>query len=73
MEERLKRLKELLKNPFKVKEFLEELRELEKALESADPQTLKKVYQEYEKIKELFFKNYEMLRGLWEVRKDVRT
>jgi len=65
MEERLKRLKELLKNPFRVEEFLKELQEFEKELQTLDPQTLCKIAKEYREVKELFFRNYEMLRGLW--------
>ena len=73
MEERLKRLKELLKDPFGVEEFLKELQEFEREAQNAQPETLKELMEEYEEVKRLFFRNYEMLRGLWEVRRDVRT
>lgn len=73
MEERLRRLKELLKNPFQVEEFLRELQEFEKEIQTLDPQTLRKIAKEYEEVKELFLRNYEMLRGLWEVKRYVRA
>ena len=73
MEERLKKLKELLKDPFGVEEFLKELREFEREVQNAEPETLKEIAKEYEEIKRLFLRNYDMLRGLWEVRRDVRT
>jgi len=73
MEERLRRLKELLKNPFQVEEFLRELQEFEKEIQTLDPQTLRKISKEYQEVKEVFLRNYETLRGLWEVKRYVRA
>jgi len=73
MEERLRRLKELLKNPFRVEEFLRELQEFEKEIQTLDPQTLRKISKEYQEVKEVFLRNYETLRGLWEVKRYVRA
>ena len=73
MEKRLKRLKELLRDPFGVEEFLKEIQEFERELQTANPETVKGILPEYEEIRKLFFRNYEMLRGLWEVKRDVRA
>ena len=73
MQERLHRLKELLKDPFGVEEFLKELEEFEREFQAAKPETVKGILPEYEEIKKLFIRNYEMLRGLWEVKRDVRA
>ena len=73
MQERLNRLKELLRDPFGVEEFLKELKKFDQELQAANPQTVKGILAEYEEIKKLFFRNYEMLRGLWEVKRDVRA
>ncbi len=73
MQERINRLKKLLKDPFGVEEFLKELQEFERELRTADSETVKGILPEYEEIKKLFLRNYEMLRGLWEVKRDVRA
>ncbi len=73
MRERLKKLRELLKDPFGVEKFLKELQEFEREAQNVQPETLKEIAEEYEEVKRLFFRNYEMLRGLWEVKRDVRA
>lgn len=73
MKERVRRLKELLKDPFRIEEFLKEIQELEKEIQNADKETLIEMLQEYKEVKELFLRNYEMLRGFWEVKGYVRT
>ena len=73
MRERLKKLRELLKDPFGVEKFLKEFQEFEREVQNAHPETLKEIVEEYEEVKRLFFRNYKMLRGLWEVKRDVRA
>ena len=73
MRERLKKLRELLKDPFGVEKFLKELQEFEREVQNAQPETLKEIAEEYEEVKRLFFRNYKMLRGLWEVKRNVRA
>ncbi|WP_164930748.1 hypothetical protein [Aquifex aeolicus] len=65
--EKLREVKEKIKNPFNYEGLEKDFMEIEELLEKASKEEVEKAYKEYEEVKRLFWRNVEILRKLYEV------
>jgi len=65
--EKLREIRERLKDPFNCEGLAEEFEELEEMLKEASKEEALKAYPKYEEVKRLFFRNLELFKKLYEV------
>ncbi len=68
LKEKIKALKERLKDPFDYEGLENEFIELEKMMREASPETLKEIAKDYEDVKNLIRRNLEIFAKLYGVR-----
>ncbi|HIC87464.1 MAG TPA: hypothetical protein EYG91_06500 [Aquifex aeolicus] len=68
IKEKLKQIKDRLKDPFNIEGLEEDFLELESLIKGTSKEELRMIYKDYEEIKKLFRRNVEILKRLYEVK-----
>ncbi|HIQ48734.1 MAG TPA: hypothetical protein EYH58_03755 [Aquifex aeolicus] len=68
IKEKLKQIKDKLKDPFNIERLEEDFLELESLIKETSKEELRVIYKDYEEVKKLLRRNVEILKRLYEVK-----
>ncbi|RUM32007.1 MAG: hypothetical protein DSY42_01875 [Aquifex sp.] len=68
IKEKLKQIKDKVKNPFNIEGLEEDFLELESLIKETSKEELRMIYKDYEEVKKLLRRNVEILKRLYEVK-----